>query len=956
MAYNSAHTGPEIDAAVQLLGEIQSAKDATAADRQAVSGMAATVASQASQVGSQAASVSSNTAVVLASASAVEADRAEVEQNTDLALSAKTSAEEAEAVAVSAKEAVEAIQLAVSQSQVAINLSEQNAGDSASSARTDREIVETLAQQAEQDSASAAASAASAAAVVTGGTATLLPEPGKIPLAKGDGKIDQEWLPPEIARSSAVEAVSEKADTATSAAEAAEARTAGFLAPSAEPPVLRDDGLPLQEGDRYFNTEERTEYIYTDAGWEANDSQQAISDLGDEDDPAKGAAGVGFDGAKLDELLLNAKSMQGYSELRAYTGRATGIKLTSLGLAGNIYRDPSVTKDNGGTEFLDGIGRGWKREFSGPAMASWFEVKGDDSTNDNSALVRFFEFAATGYAVEINPGMVCRFTQITIPDGVNLVGKSVLRVDATLSGSQVAVNISSNSFFEHLVVTTPGTESAFDLVHISNDVTMSVLEIKSDVQRSGTGGVVLTGNNFYLEKLVTVNIARPFQAQSPVPGLYLSNVNIFEYDITRYIRGINLTAVDGYHIGPGQMRVQDSRASKSPGHNGMLIIASKNGKIDDGDIGDSGEHGIRIGGSYLWPGGCEQIDFGSMTIRRPGGCGFKSNPDPGEVLKDCTIAWLIVEDGGRDTTDGNAEPLRVTEFEGLSVGGLTVRSTSYATTCTAAIALSSGKGLNIGPVNAPNCKDRIVRVIDTQDETTGDLEDIEIGPISGSVTDDRIPIELTYLDTVNQRNIGNVRFKIGSIDSFTVALLEVTGSPTTTGPVRVVGNVVGTTTPNIICPASDDWQADIAWKGFRYIGRAADAMYGYPMALSSGQFNPALAGTAALSMKSRGTAGLNRLGSGITLTRINSTRQAVGWALKQTGDASGRFQYGQSFFVQNSGSASDESMTEAMVINHLGVISEPLMPVYADNAAAKAAGLTVKQRYHTATGEVRIVV
>ena len=59
MAYNSAHTGPEIDAAVQLLGEIQEAKNSTASDRQAVAGMAATVAAQAAQVSSQAGSVCS---------------------------------------------------------------------------------------------------------------------------------------------------------------------------------------------------------------------------------------------------------------------------------------------------------------------------------------------------------------------------------------------------------------------------------------------------------------------------------------------------------------------------------------------------------------------------------------------------------------------------------------------------------------------------------------------------------------------------------------------------------------------------------------------------------------------------------------------------------------------------------------------------------------------------------
>lgn len=281
MAYNSAHTGPEIDAAVQLLGEIQEAKNSTDSDRQAVAGMAATVATQAAQVSSQAGSVSSNTAVVLSSASAVESDRAEVEQNTALALSAKEAAEDARSEVLAAKEVVEIIQGAVSNAQVAVDLSEQNAGDSASSARSDREIVEALAIQTADDRASAAESAAAAAAVVTGGTATLQPEPGKIPLAKGDGRIDERWLPSAIARTIALNEISEKADLATATAETTESRTARYLAPAAVAPGQRDDGLPLQVGDVYFNTADQSEYIYKTDGWALNDSLVAVESLKD---------------------------------------------------------------------------------------------------------------------------------------------------------------------------------------------------------------------------------------------------------------------------------------------------------------------------------------------------------------------------------------------------------------------------------------------------------------------------------------------------------------------------------------------------------------------------------------------------------------------------------------------------------------------------------------------------
>lgn len=77
----------------------------------------------------------------------------------------------------------------------------------------------------------------------------------------------------------ALDASNEAAQAAEDAADVATTRTAGFLAPSATAPVLRDNGLPLQPGDRYFNTTDQAEYIYKADGWEINDSIEAITQI-----------------------------------------------------------------------------------------------------------------------------------------------------------------------------------------------------------------------------------------------------------------------------------------------------------------------------------------------------------------------------------------------------------------------------------------------------------------------------------------------------------------------------------------------------------------------------------------------------------------------------------------------------------------------------------------------------
>lgn len=56
------------------------------------------------------------------------------------------------------------------------------------------------------------------------------------------------------------------------------AQLGGFLPPSAIPPVTREDGTPLQIGDRYMKTPEDIEYIYKTGGWQANNLDgQAIA-------------------------------------------------------------------------------------------------------------------------------------------------------------------------------------------------------------------------------------------------------------------------------------------------------------------------------------------------------------------------------------------------------------------------------------------------------------------------------------------------------------------------------------------------------------------------------------------------------------------------------------------------------------------------------------------------------
>jgi len=279
MAYNSAHTGPEIDAAVQLLGQIQEARDSTSQDLSKVTDLASQVKVEAAQVAGQAEAVTSKASQVSQDKAVVEQARQEVVSAAAAASEAMDSASLSAASALESQNAASISEHSAAGSQLAAGLSEQVSAESASEAKAAAAQAEDDRKSAAESAASAAASAANAEAVVTGGSASVNPGPGLIPLADAQGVIDGEWIPDDIARTAAVEAAAKAADEALDAVAESRASLARFLLPSPEAPVIRDDGSPLQAGDRYTNTIDQAEYLYTYSGWQPNESLQAIAEL-----------------------------------------------------------------------------------------------------------------------------------------------------------------------------------------------------------------------------------------------------------------------------------------------------------------------------------------------------------------------------------------------------------------------------------------------------------------------------------------------------------------------------------------------------------------------------------------------------------------------------------------------------------------------------------------------------
>jgi hypothetical protein len=586
-----------------------------------------------------------------------------------------------------------------------------------------------------------------------------------------------------------------------------------------------------------------------------------------------------------------------------------------------------------------------------------FGAVGNGVADDTNALINFFA-ALTGNNKpigDIGDNQVYLFSQLVIPPDVSIRGKSVFRANSSLSGSVATITVQGAFSADTLHLTTAGTETNDNLIVFEgSDVSIENLVVESDAQFGGTGGVVCRGSNYEIGNFKTVFVPRPIQFQKTTSGLGAqTNIRLGTVDIYSYIRGISLNNCNNWSIEYANMRVADSRALITPGHNGILISGCQDFTIGDMYVADTGEHAFRIGGNSF---GTDTARFSvnSITTRKTGGCAVKIAPTP-DICYDGSFGIITAIDTGRGATTANNEPIRFTNANNIYVGSLVALASEYSNSCHRAVLLNACTNITIDSVHAESVSGRVISIDETRDSGTANFSGLYVNACFATmVASARNAFEIAY--SSGGRTIGDVYIRNVNVSGYTNFLYENDTAITTTGVIFISG-VTSLASVDSVTPITLDITNNLT--GARYVGGSVNLSNTAPLTTGATQAfdagtTPISSGALFINGGLTSTSGDGNIGASLAFSRAGSSRRGAAIVSKQFGVD--QLDVGLSFMPSGSSSSANETVTEQMFLKPNGVLQLVNLPAYADNAAAISGGLVAGDTYRTGTGEVRIVV
>jgi hypothetical protein len=379
-----------------------------------------------------------------------------------------------------------------------------------------------------------------------------------------------------------------------------------------------------------------------------------------------------------------------------------------------------------------------------------------DPAANRAALETAFNVSTLlGVRVRFDPTKLYRTAKLLIPANAVVVGHCRLRPIITVQdlADPVDIRVGTGVTFENDLTidldVAPGlrhtkTLEMGDRVRVRGDLTLTCAAQTQAV-------VAASGDYIQIGFFRSSNIDRPFQQQAASldDGVsafgYRYGLKIYGFDVFSYVRGMRFNGCSNFEIGMGRMYGRAPSAGKNPGNNSFLIGGCQEGVFLGGELSDAGEHAIRIGGpgnGYVTTG----LSFGRYTVRRCGGCAFKSNDGSSWLgvknqVSDVDIESITGYDIGFPTASSNAELFRLTHVRNFTIGKGVAKPQQTAKGCWRLLTLSDADGVKVKSLSGVGVR-RAVDIISDGDWAgpTPDVRNIVIDFVDAKVDGSNVSV------------------------------------------------------------------------------------------------------------------------------------------------------------------------------------------------------------------------
>jgi len=370
---------------------------------------------------------------------------------------------------------------------------------------------------------------------------------------------------------------------------------------------------------------------------------------------------------------------------------------------------------NGGTGSVDRTVDAKLKEL---VTAEDFGAVGDGVTDDTTALTNA---CASAQKVTFTAGSTYLITtQLIVEENVNVdLNGATIEIGAAFGTSTPAVRLDDGSSLRNGTINIATTFDVDRVIQVGANCVVEHMVISSVDQISNRdssldAAVRFSGASSYGRNIVVENFDNAFAVLS-VDSVTLQNIRA-----RSYVRGLYCSESDFLNVAGFHAETQSANATTDPGHNGLLIEECRRGTFSDIFITESGEHGIRIGGSSAH--GSEFLTFGNIVVNRPGQCGFKINDGTNRTGNIQVNGLQTVDCSWANATGTNEDGLRIEDSDIVTVYGFSNYAVDQADASYNGIYITNSTKVTIDSPNIQDTADSGIMIDDDQ----GSFTDIRV--------------------------------------------------------------------------------------------------------------------------------------------------------------------------------------------------------------------------------------